>query len=266
VAVAAIAASTTVATSCRDPVVMVAPCGGSLAAAAFAVARGALDERRLVGTDASDLNASAGVRAGTVGTTLRTQRQEIGLQPLETRTFRGTTTYLEVEKPRFQFLEGSMGAVVAAVVATTALPDASAARASSSVDRPAVGASAPTPDARSSTASAALGDRGALSHHSGGLAPRRFLLLLLLPLPTTSTPRSPGEKVPAARAAGTPHPAVPSAPTAESSSPSCAPPALAPAVAPRARPLGLGAWAGLTAQHLRSPSTKNNCQNRAGTL
>jgi hypothetical protein len=40
-----------------------------------------------------------------------------------------------VEKPHFLFLEGSTGAVVAAAVATAALLDASAARASASVAR-----------------------------------------------------------------------------------------------------------------------------------
>jgi hypothetical protein len=34
------------------------------------VPRDALDERRLVGTDASDLNTLAGARGGTVGATL----------------------------------------------------------------------------------------------------------------------------------------------------------------------------------------------------
>jgi hypothetical protein len=37
-------------------------------------ARDALDERRLVGTTASDLSTLAGVRRGMVGATLRTRR------------------------------------------------------------------------------------------------------------------------------------------------------------------------------------------------
>jgi hypothetical protein len=68
--------------------------------------------------------------------------------------------------------------MAAADVATVALPDAStacagtsAARAASSVDRPAAGASAPTPGARSSAASAALGEGGAGSCLSGGSRP-----------------------------------------------------------------------------------------------
>jgi hypothetical protein len=63
-----------------------------------------------------------------------------------------------------------------------------------------------------------------------------------LPRPTTSTLKSPGERVPAARAVGTPHPSVPGAPVAGSSSPSCALPALAPAVVllARARSRGMG--------------------------
>jgi hypothetical protein len=51
--------------------------GASLVAAAMLpVTRGALDERRLVGMDASDLSALADVRGGTVGATLRTQKQK----------------------------------------------------------------------------------------------------------------------------------------------------------------------------------------------
>jgi hypothetical protein len=51
--------------------------GASLiATAVLPVTRGALDEHRLVGMDASDLSALAGVRGGTVGATLRTQKQK----------------------------------------------------------------------------------------------------------------------------------------------------------------------------------------------
>jgi hypothetical protein len=55
------------------------------------------------------------------------------------------------------------------------------------------------------------------------------------PRRTTSTPKSPGKRIPTARAAGTPHSSVPGAPVTGSSSPSCAPPAPIPAAAPRAR-------------------------------
>jgi hypothetical protein len=44
------------------------------AVAVLAAARDVLDERRLVGTAASDLGTLAGVRGGTVGATLRTRR------------------------------------------------------------------------------------------------------------------------------------------------------------------------------------------------
>jgi hypothetical protein len=258
-AVAATVAATTATTSCRDPVATAASCGGSLAAVALSTARSALDERRLMGTDASNLSALAGARAGTVSATLRTRRQETELQPFETGTPGGATTYLKVEKPRFLFLEGSAGAAVAPVVATAALPDASATcagasavGAASSTDRPAAGASAPATGVCSSAVSAALGEGGEGFHLSGGAAPH--CSPLLPPLPTMSSPGSPRERVPAARAAGTPRPAVPSAPATGSSSPSCAPPAPTPIAAPRARPLGLGAWAGQTAGHPRSPS------------
>jgi hypothetical protein len=55
----------------------VAPCEPPLAAVAvLAAARDALDERSLVGTAVSVLRTLAGARGGTVGATLRTQRQE----------------------------------------------------------------------------------------------------------------------------------------------------------------------------------------------
>jgi hypothetical protein len=86
--------------------------------------------------------------------------------------------YLRVEKPRFLFLEGSVGAEATADAANVAPPDASAACAdtsaacaASSVDRPAAGTSAPAPGACSSTASTALGEGGAGSHLSGGACP-----------------------------------------------------------------------------------------------
>jgi hypothetical protein len=93
VAVTTIAAcygSTTVSACCGSTAVdgrrgsaTVAACCGSKAAAAprepslssvpvLPAARDALDERRLVGTAASDLNTLAGARGGTVGATLRT--------------------------------------------------------------------------------------------------------------------------------------------------------------------------------------------------
>jgi hypothetical protein len=141
--------------------------------------------------------------------------------------------YLKVEKPRFLFLEGSAGVRATAVAAAVAPLDASASRAASSVDRSATGAPAHAPGACSSTASAALGEGGAGSHLSGGPAPRHFPLPLL-PL-TTSTPTSPGERVPAARAAGTLHLSAPSAPGAGSRAPSSVSRAPVSAAAPRAR-------------------------------
>jgi hypothetical protein len=110
------------------------------------------------------------------------------------------------------------------------------------------------PGACSSTASAALGEGAQAPTSQGGLPPRRFLPLL--PLPTTSTPRSPGERAPAAHAANIPRPAVPGAPAAGSFAPSCVPPALAPAAAPRAR--GLGAWAGRTARRSWPPYARKS--------
>jgi hypothetical protein len=131
-----------------------------------------------VGTDASDLSALAGTRAGMIGATLRTRRQKAELQPLETGTFEGGTAYLKVEKPHFLFLEGLANTAEALVAAVAALPDASAARAgasaaraASSTDCPVAGASAPTTGACSFAASTALGDGGGGFHLSGGARP-----------------------------------------------------------------------------------------------
>jgi hypothetical protein len=68
-------------TSCRDPVAATAPSGGSLVAAALSVARGALDECHLVGTDVPDLSALVGARSGIVSATLRTRRQKLSSNP-----------------------------------------------------------------------------------------------------------------------------------------------------------------------------------------
>jgi hypothetical protein len=163
--------------------------------ATLPAARGALDERRLVGTDASDLSTLAGASAGTVGATatLRTRKQRTERQPLETRAFGGATPYLKVEKPHFLFLEGSTNAAEAPVAAAATLPDAfaahagtSAARATSSTDCPVAGAPTPAPGACFSTATAALGEGGAGFHLSGEPAPHHSLLP---PPMTTSTPR-----------------------------------------------------------------------------
>jgi hypothetical protein len=128
--------------------------------------------------------------------------------------------------------------VAAADVATTAPPVTSTARAGASAARIAslmgclaAGAPAPTPGIVSSAASVALGEGGAGSHLSGRARPHRSPP----PCSTTSTPKSLGKRVPAARAAGTPHSSVSGAPVAGSYSPSCAPPAPVPASAPRAR-------------------------------
>jgi hypothetical protein len=84
--------------------------------------------------------------------------------------------------------------MVAADVATAALPDASAARtgasakrAAPSIDRLVAGAHAPAPGACSSATSATLGEGARAPTSQGGLPPLRSLPLL--PLPMMSTPR-----------------------------------------------------------------------------
>jgi hypothetical protein len=125
-----------VVTTCCSSAAAAALRGGSpIAAAVPPVTLGALNERLLVGTAASDLRALASTRGGTIGTALSTRRQECELQPFETRAFGEATTYLKVEKPRFLFLEGSPDAMAVTGVAATALPDSSAARAGASTTR-----------------------------------------------------------------------------------------------------------------------------------
>jgi hypothetical protein len=141
---------------------------------------------------------------------------------------------------------------MAPVAAAAALAGTSVPRAASSTDRLAAGTSAPTARVCSSTASATLGDGGGGLHLSGG-APRRSPL----PPPTmTNSLGSAGERAPAARSAGTPHSLAPGAPTAGSSSPSCALPAPVPITAWRGQPPGLGPWAGQTTRRSLSPSAK----------
>jgi hypothetical protein len=74
-AVAAVVSAVADAASCCGPVATAVARGGSPVAAALPAARGALDDRRLVGTDVSNLRALAGARAGTTGATLRTRKR-----------------------------------------------------------------------------------------------------------------------------------------------------------------------------------------------
>jgi hypothetical protein len=78
--------ASTAATDCRGSVVFASCCGPAAAAtpreplltavAVLPAAHDTLDERRQVGTAASDLSTLAGARGGTVGATLRTRRRE----------------------------------------------------------------------------------------------------------------------------------------------------------------------------------------------
>jgi hypothetical protein len=124
-----------VATCCGSAAAAALRGGLPIAAAVPPVTLGALSERLLVGTAASDLSALAGARGGSIGVALSTRRQEFELQPFETRASGEATAYLKVEKLHFLFLEGSPDTVAAAGVAATALHDASAARAGTSTTR-----------------------------------------------------------------------------------------------------------------------------------
>jgi hypothetical protein len=183
----------------RGPEASAAPCEAPLVvAASLAPARGALDERRLVGTDASALSTLAGASGGTVGATLRTWKQIVKPSPIEHATPRKATPYLKEEKARFLFLEvpadiaGAVGVAAATPpaastahagsVARTGLSAAcagapvvrtgtSAARAGSVVGRPSVGAPAPAPGDGSLATVVGSGDGGAGSHLSGRTCP-----------------------------------------------------------------------------------------------
>jgi hypothetical protein len=87
--VATAVAAAAAAASCCGLVATAVPRGGSPVAAALPTACGALDERRLISTDVSDLSTLAGARAGTVGVTLRTKKYKTEHQPLEIRGARG---------------------------------------------------------------------------------------------------------------------------------------------------------------------------------
>jgi hypothetical protein len=168
VAVAAAVAAAAAAASCRDPVATAVPRGGSLVAAALPAARGALDECRLVGTDASDLSTLAGVRVGTIGATLRMQKHKTELQASKSGAPGESATYLKLEKPRFLFLEGLRGTSTAPVIAAAALADAPAVLASASVACAGSSTDRSTAGACSSAASTALGDEGGGFHLSAG--------------------------------------------------------------------------------------------------
>jgi hypothetical protein len=94
-------------------------------------ARISLDERRLVGMDASALSTLAGARGGTVSVTLQTRKQSVTSPPVEHATPRKETPYLKEEKARFLFLEVPAD-VAGAVGVAAAMPlAASTARAGS---------------------------------------------------------------------------------------------------------------------------------------
>jgi hypothetical protein len=175
--VAATVVSAAAPTSRCGPMAMAVSRGGSPDAAALAAARGALDERRLIGTHASDLSTLAGARAGTIGVTLRTGNTRVSIGPSESRTHEGNATNLKLEKPRFLFIEGSGGAAVAPAGAAVALAGTSAVLTSSSNDNPTAGASTPAAGASSAAASMARGDGGGGFHLSGGLPPVALLFL-----------------------------------------------------------------------------------------
>jgi hypothetical protein len=216
----AVVATVATTTPCSGPMATVEPRGGLPVAAVLTAARGALDERRLVGTAASDLSTLACARAGTVGVTPRTRNTGVSVDPSKSRTHGGSATQLKLEKPCFLFLKGSGGASVAPAGSTMAPAGTSATLVGYSTDDPAAGASTPaagtsTPaaGASSTSASAARGDGCGGFHLLGGARPTSL----------TSSFSSDDDEfacvvggggVPTARAVGTPRLAAPGAPAA----------------------------------------------------
>jgi hypothetical protein len=98
---------------------MVVERDGSPVVAVPLAARGALDERFLVGTDVSDLSTLAGARAGTDGVTLRMKNTKLSTKPSKPGARRENATYLRFEKPRFLFLEGSVGVALDGEIPST---------------------------------------------------------------------------------------------------------------------------------------------------
>jgi hypothetical protein len=156
-------------------------CYGSTAAATLRVpslatvvvlpaARVALDECRLVGTVASDLNTLAGVRGARWAPPCKHEDEKIKLPPLEDTTSGGALAYLRVEKPRFLFPGGSAGVVTAADIATAAPPVAYAVRAGTFAVCAASGVV-------SSAASVALGEGRMLPPLGESSSPIALLLL-----------------------------------------------------------------------------------------
>jgi hypothetical protein len=82
----------TVAASCREPAATSVSRGSPDAATTLptAAARGALDERCLMGTDAPNLSTLAGASSGTVGATLRTKTQDQAPAPRNRGCLGGT--------------------------------------------------------------------------------------------------------------------------------------------------------------------------------
>jgi hypothetical protein len=112
-----------------DPEASAAPREAPLAiAAVLAPVRGAVDERHLVGTDASALSTLAGASWGTVGATLRTWKQIVRPPPVGHATPGKATPYLKEEKARFLFLEVPADIMGAAGAAADAPPATSTAR------------------------------------------------------------------------------------------------------------------------------------------
>jgi hypothetical protein len=180
------------AASCCGPVATVVTRGGSPIAAALPSARGALDDRRLVGTDASDLSALAGARAGTTGVTLRTRKRKNEHRPLEIKVAQGKYHLPQTGEAPLPLLQGfsrhhcdARRRCRSTRQCPSSLPQHSsppAARAGAcSTDCSAAGASVPAAGACSTTTFAALGDGGGKFHLSvGGGTPPVALFFLLL--------------------------------------------------------------------------------------
>jgi hypothetical protein len=167
------------ATACCGSAAAAALRGPSLTTVAvLSAAHGALDERRLVGTAASDLNTLAGVRGARWAPPCEHENEKSNI--CLSKTWRlgewsltsgwRSLTSSSLGARRTSWLQPKLPPRHPPVASTTRA-DASTARVASLMGRLATGAPAPAPGAVSSASSTALGEGGAGSHLSGGARP-----------------------------------------------------------------------------------------------
>jgi hypothetical protein len=177
------------ATTCCGSIAAAALRGPSLTVvAALPTARDALDERRLGGMAASDLNTLAGARGGRSAPPCEHEVEKIKLTPLETecleerwptsgwrRPASSSSRARRALRTRPTPPPSRLRTPLRHASAPLRRADTSAACAASSIDCPAAGAPEPAPGTCFSATSAALGEGAQAPTSQGGLPPVAFL-------------------------------------------------------------------------------------------